>query len=99
MIPLHTAEASAPHSFVICQQLCQWLEKYCFENSLGTSLKIVSDEPSFYLNVCNLARKLGNLRSANRHMQLYGMKMQSCSKIMQVEVRFLDSSAFLTCSS
>uniref|UniRef100_A0A158R632 non-specific serine/threonine protein kinase n=1 Tax=Syphacia muris TaxID=451379 RepID=A0A158R632_9BILA len=82
MVPLYSSQGSAVSSLIICQQLGQWMESCHLECDVGPCLKIVSDEPLFYLNACNLARRLGNIRSANRHMQSYRLRFQSNSKIL-----------------
>ncbi|VDK82872.1 unnamed protein product, partial [Onchocerca ochengi] len=72
---------------VIGQQLSSWLQHtQTRENGGSSSLRIISNEAAFYLEMARLARKTGNYRLAEKHIKIHYNKRLSTLDNFQLNI-------------
>ncbi|VDM42302.1 unnamed protein product [Toxocara canis] len=62
------------------QQLSCWLENYSHTNG-APLLGLLADERTFHLKMCTLARKMGNLRLADRQLRFHASQQRQQPQI------------------
>lgn len=81
---------------VIGQQLSSWLQHtQTRENGGSSSLRIISNEAAFYLEMARLARKTGNYRLAEKHIKIHYNKRLSTLDNFQLNILRVSLDLFL----